>query len=204
MPKLTRIMAVVAASVALVAALAACAGDDPITVGPGKTKITGTPKIVQVDPSWAPRMVRGAFAAPGATPPQDDDAMARAKLWIVSATPPPGVSELDAAPAGAPAGPATLPACDWLVRATKWWATDASNVAAAQSWLRAHPVTGLRFEGTMSGPGALSGLSERSTSADDDSLQFEFAPDAAASGTVDIRVDATLVPQGAGCASSAG
>jgi len=200
MPKLARIMAAVSASVALTSALAACAG--PITVGPGKTKITGTPKIVHAaPPSWAPQMVAGGFAVPGATPPQDNDAMSRAKRWIVSATPPPGVKELDAAPAGAPARPATLPACSWLVRATRWWATDSSNVAAAQDWLRAHPVSGLRVDGTMSGPGELSGLSEVSAADADDSLQFEFAPDAALSGTVDIRVDVTVVPQGAGCAS---
>jgi hypothetical protein len=116
--------------------------------------------------------------------------------------PPPGVTELSTAPSAGPADAPTAPACDWLVRATRWWATDAANEAAATAWLTAHPVSGLVPGGAMSGPGDVSSLLERPAQGGNDSLSFEFAPDAAQPRTVDIRVDVTVVPTGAGCASS--
>lgn len=200
MSKPSRGVVVVAASAALAAVLAGCTG--PETIGPDIHRATTTPTIAPATPAWAPRLVPGPFLAPRAQPPEDDAALRRAKEWIGSVAAPPGVRELAAAPAGAPTSPASEPACDWLVRATRWWVTDASNQAAAQDWLHAHPVSGLRVGGTMSGPGELSGLSEVSTAHADDSLQFEFAPDSASSGTVDIRVDVTIVPRGASCTSS--
>ncbi|HWD62475.1 MAG TPA: hypothetical protein VG369_08250 [Humibacter sp.] len=146
-----------------------------------------------------PAVVPGPVTGYGGTPPTDAAALALAKKWIIAATPPPGVHALGAAPVGAPKQPATLVACDWLVRATKWWSTPSSNVDAAKVWLTAHPVTGLVANGTMTGPGQLSAMTERYLQKQDDSLGFEFAP--TDGGKVTIRVDVTVVPADAGCAS---
>lgn len=169
------------------------------TVGPKVTKVSPPPTIVQTSPSWAPAIIPGPNVGMGTTPPTDPTALAKAKLWIVSATPPPGVTPLDAAPAGAPTQPATSAACDWLVQATKWWSTPSSNMSDAQAWLKTHPVTGLTADGSLSGPGSLSAVFEHGPEHGNDSLEFEFLPQG---GTTTIRVDAVLVPKGAECLSS--
>lgn len=143
-------------------------------------------------------MVPGPIAAAGGSAPADPAALALAKKWIVAATPPPGVQVLSGPPAGAPRKPATLPACAWLVQATKWWSAPASEVDAVKGWLRAHPVAGLSVDGMTTGPGRLSSLSERPPHTGDDSLGFEFAPNG---GTVTIRVDAVVIPAGSTCIS---
>ncbi|AYG03047.1 hypothetical protein D7I44_05575 [Gryllotalpicola protaetiae] len=209
-------MVLIAAAAALAASVTACAGTTPdagttnraaspnprpsVSTEPKISAPSSSPGIVHVDPTGAPAIVPGMFAAPGATPPADPAALEQAKEWITAATLPPGVESLDVAPAGAPTQPATIVACDWLARATKWWSTDASNAAAAKAWLTAHPITGMALGGTMDGPGAISSISERSPQKPDDSVQFEFAP--VADGAVAIRVDVVVVPAGAGCASS--
>lgn len=171
--------------------------------GPASTRVSAPPTIVHVTPPWAPKLIRGPVpgvgGGSGATGPTDPAALARAKRWIVSAAPPPGVHALDAAPAGAPAEPAQSVACDWLVRATTWWSTASANAEAAKAWLAAHPVTGLVASGSMTGPGALSAVIEISPNSPNDSIDFEFAPDG---DTTTIRVDVTVVPAGAQCASS--
>ncbi|GAA2054982.1 hypothetical protein GCM10009820_14530 [Leifsonia soli] len=137
----------------------------------------------------------------GGTPPRDDAAMVLAQQWIASAQPPPGVRALDAAPASGPKRPATEVACDWLVRATKWWSTDSAHAAAASAWLTQHPVDGLVTDGTMTGPGDLTAIFEHSPQKQNDSVEFEFAP---SGDSVTIRVDVTIVPAGAQCNSTGG
>lgn len=215
--ELRRVVLIAAAGL-LAASVTGCAGSTPdgrptgqasgshprstFSTEPHFSKVSSPPPLAYVDPthSGAPALVPGEFAAPGATPPADPVALEQAKEWLAGATPPPGVKVLGAAPVGAPAQPAVSVACDWLVRATKWWSTDASNADAAKAWLTAHPVDGLSLSGTMVGPGPISSLSERSPQQHNDSLQFEFAP--VEGSTVAIRVDVVIVPAGAGCASS--
>jgi hypothetical protein len=187
----------VTASLLSVVALTACSTVPTPTTSDGPRPTSG-----RIDPSWVPAITPGPVPGSNPTAPTDPAALAQAKTWIVAATPPPGVHALEAAPSGAPARPATLVACDWLVRATKWWSTDSSNVDAVKAWLTAHPVTGLVADGSMTGPGRLSALTEHSTKKLDDSIGFEFAP--LSGGRVAIRVDVVIVPGGAGCISGGG
>lgn len=180
-------LAMVAVSVTL--AFTACVRS-PSQPGPG---VRSSPSTV------GPAFVAGPLPSAAGTPPADPAALALAREWITAATPPPGVHVLDAPPAAGPRAPATTAACDWLVEATKWWSTDSANVAAASTWLTEHPVHGLAADGTMTGPGESSAIFEHAPQKRNDSLEFEFVPDG---DSVTIRVDAVIVPAGAGCASA--
>ena len=160
---------------------------------------TGTPATVPSSPSMAvPRVVPGPGGVAKETQPIDPSAMALARLWIAGATPPPGVRILGRAPSSGPKQPATSVGCDWLVQATKWWSTDSAHLATASAWLTQHPVDGLDFSGTMTGPGGQTAIVE--TAAQKHGLlEFQVVPD---SDSVTIRVDVILVPDGAECASA--
>ncbi len=146
-------------------------------------------------------IVPGPAPPIGGTAPMDPAAVTLAREWLASATPPPGVHTLNAAPASGPKEAAVSVVCDWLVRATKWWSTDPAHAAAASAWLAGHPIKGLVADGTMTGPGDLSAIFEHPPQKPDDSVEFEFAPNG---DTVAIRVDVTIVPAGAQCTSAGG
>ena len=160
-----------------------------------------SPGPASVQPSTSPavaRIVPGPSGVAKGTPPSDPGALSLARQWIAAAKPPPGVRILDAAPTWGPKQPATSVGCDWLVQATEWWSTDSARAATATAWLTQHPVEGLSFSGSMTGPGGQSSVIE-SAAQKHGLLEFEFAQD---SDRVTVRVDAILVPDGAECASA--
>ncbi|MEY9952710.1 hypothetical protein [Leifsonia sp. EB34] len=186
-------LAVVAVSVTL--ALTAC-GRTPTHPA------SGDPAQNQTSPSTGvPAFVSGLAGPVSGTPPNDPNAVTLARDWVASAVPPPGVRTLGAPPPSSPSAPATTPACDWLVEATKWWSTDRAHLTEASTWLTQHPVQGLAADGTMTGPGENSAIVEHAPQKPDDSIEFEFVPEG---DTVTIRVDVIVVPTGAKCASAGG
>lgn len=187
-----RVVALIVVAVSVALGLSACR-PSPTAPASGDPSSMRTPAV-----STPPAIVPGPGGAAHGTPPTDPSAVALARTWIEAAVPPPGVHLLASAPASGPKQAASSAACDWLVQGTTWWSTDSAHVAAASAWLTKHPVAGLTFSGTMSGPGGQSAVFE-SSAQKNGSLQFEFVPDG---DSVTIRVDVILVPAGAACASA--
>lgn len=200
-------LAAIGCAIAVAAALTACAGAGPdaerrpASALPSQAPSSAPLATTHVATPQEPAIVPGPEPRMGTKAPSDPAALARAARWLDAAAPPPGVRALDAAPADVSPAPAHLVDCKWLVRAMKWWTTDASNVPAAKAWLTAHPIHGLAFNASMQDSTGDASITEAPPQDPDDSVSFEFTP---GSATFTITVDIVIVPAGSECESAGG
>lgn len=167
----------------VVAVLAGCAQSHaPAAPGPSpKPTIVGRPFVES-----------GSMTIATADPESIRDAVALRS----AARLPPDAVVLAAPPAGAPTGPAVVPACYPIVQATEFFRTGRSETAPG--WLEAHPGAGLTTDGH--GAGSTMPFVTQVPAAPDPLEGQEHLVFTIAGGIV--RVDADVVPVDAECAST--